>query len=90
MRKSIHKPEYLALLAMVRKQRTACGMTQTALSEALARPQPYISTIETGVRRLDVVELREICQVLGVSIVDLIGDWDAEIRSRARRPQRKS
>lgn len=66
---------------MLRKQRMARGMTQTELSEMLRRPQPYISTIETGVRRLDVLELREICRALGVSVVDLVADWDAEVCS---------
>lgn len=85
MRKSIHKPDYVALLMLLRKRRTTCGLTQTELSEALARPQPYISTIETGVRRLDILELREICQVLGISVVELVQEWDAAIPITKRR-----
>ncbi len=43
-------------------------LTQVELSKALGRPQSYVSKYENGERKLDYVEIREICQVLGISM----------------------
>jgi transcriptional regulator with XRE-family HTH domain len=43
-------------------------LTQAELSKALGRPQSYVSKYENGERRLDYVEVLEICQVLGVTM----------------------
>lgn len=44
------------------------GMTQAELSRALGKPQSYVSKYETGERRLDYVEVNEICKALGVGM----------------------
>ncbi len=44
------------------------GLTQIELSKALGKPQSYVSKYENGERKLDYVEVREICQALGVSM----------------------
>ncbi len=44
------------------------GLTQVELSKALGRPQSYVSKYENGERKLDYVEIREICQALGISM----------------------
>ncbi|EBR1589114.1 helix-turn-helix transcriptional regulator [Salmonella enterica] len=52
--------------------RKRVGFTQKKLSEALGKPQSYISKYETGERRIDVVELIDICDELGVPFYNLI------------------
>jgi len=44
------------LLAFERKK---AGLTQTELSAALGKPQSFVSKVESGERRLDLVELVE-------------------------------
>lgn len=66
MRKSLYQRENLAFLAMLRAERESRGVLQADLSGALGKPQSYISKIERGERRVDVIELRRILQVLGV------------------------
>ena len=44
------------------------GITQVELSRILGRPQSYVSKYETGERRLDYVEINDICKALGISI----------------------
>ncbi|WP_341937929.1 helix-turn-helix domain-containing protein [Marinimicrobium sp. C2-29] len=56
------------LLRQLRKERA--GLTQVELSQALGRPQSYVSKYETGERRLDYVEVVEICQAIGVAVDD--------------------
>ncbi len=70
--KSIHKPEYQTLLQLLRTVRAEAVLTQTACSQALGRPQSYISDVERGVRRMDVLQLQEFCTVCGVSLSDFV------------------
>jgi len=44
------------------------GLTQVGLSQALGRPQSHVSKYETGERKLDYVEITEICEALGISM----------------------
>ncbi|MCC8544254.1 XRE family transcriptional regulator, partial [Xanthomonas euvesicatoria pv. euvesicatoria] len=41
--KSIHKDHYDILLQQLRELRLSAGLTQVALSNALERPQSYVS-----------------------------------------------
>jgi len=54
------------LLKELRKNEA--DMTQVELSEALGRPQSYVSKYETGERKLDYVEVSDICKALGISM----------------------
>lgn len=45
------------------------GITQVGLAERLGRPQSFVSKYERGERRLDVIELCEVCHALGIDPV---------------------
>ena len=62
------------LANLVADQRKAKGMTQAELARALGRHQPFIANIESGERRLDIVELIEICDVLGADLNEIIAE----------------
>jgi transcriptional regulator with XRE-family HTH domain len=84
--KSIHKPEYQTLLQLLRAVRTEAGLTQVTCSRALGRPQSYISDIERGVRRMDILQLQEFCRVCGMSLRDFVSRLEqAPEPDRARR-----
>ena len=55
------------------------GVTQKQLAELLKVNQAFISKVETCERRLDIIELHHICQVLGISFVDFIQEVDRDI-----------
>lgn len=59
-------------LSLVRQMRVDAGLRQADLARKLAEPQSFVSRYESGDRRLDVLELRQICGVLGVSLADFI------------------
>lgn len=75
MRKSIHRPEYAALCALLREKRLAAGLQQTEVSARLKRRQPFVSDVERGVRRLDLIELQDLAAVYGVDLVELINEY---------------
>jgi transcriptional regulator with XRE-family HTH domain len=66
--KSIHDPRYVEMLGRLRRAREERGIGQQELAARLGRPQSYISKIETGDRRVDLVEILDICRSLGVQL----------------------
>ncbi|OOG39171.1 helix-turn-helix transcriptional regulator [Rhodanobacter sp. C05] len=92
--KSIHKSEYLVLLSRLRALRIAAGLTQVDLSAALQRPQSYVSDVERGSRRMDLLQLREFCNACGQSLTEFVDEFEQElgqvkpIRKPPKRPAR--
>lgn len=72
--KSIHRKEYKKLLDALVAARKAKGITQQDLADALGKPQSYISKIENGERRLDILEFNELCKIIEVSPAEILGD----------------
>jgi len=79
MSKTIYRPEHTALLSLLKKYRKAAGLTQVQCSKALERPQSFMSDVESGTRRLDIVQLRDLCKVLGVGLQDLIAEFEKSL-----------
>ncbi len=59
-------------LLLLRQMRKDAGLRQTDLAKKLGEPQSFVSRYESGERRLDVLELKCICSILGVSLNDFI------------------
>jgi transcriptional regulator with XRE-family HTH domain len=68
MEKSIFTEEYAALLELLRQARQAAELTQVELARRLGQSQSFVSKVEAGQRRLDVIQLRTICQALGTTL----------------------
>jgi transcriptional regulator with XRE-family HTH domain len=81
MPKTIYRREHAVLLALLKKYRNAAGLTQVQCSKALERPQSFMSDVESGTRRLDIVQLRDLCKVLGISLADLVQELEEGIRN---------
>ncbi len=79
MLKSLHTRQYALLLQELRAARAAAGLSQIALAERLDMQQSDVSKCERGTRRLDVVELRQWGQALGVGLVELVQRLDERI-----------
>jgi len=52
------------------------NLTQVALAKKLRRPQSFVSKYEIGERRLDLVELGEICAAMGISLGDFVRKFE--------------
>lgn len=79
MSKTIYRPEHAVLLSLLKKYRKAAGLTQVQCSKALDRPQSFMSDVESGTRRLDIVQLRDLCKVLGIGLPDLIAEFEKSL-----------
>jgi transcriptional regulator with XRE-family HTH domain len=70
--KSTYTEAYQKLLVEIVAARKASGMTQAELAAGLGRPQSYVSKIETGERRVDVVELVEIAKRINLDVSSVL------------------
>jgi len=60
------------LLNLLKQVRSEAGLTQAAMAKKLGQPQSYVSKYESGERRLDVVELKHVCQAAEISLTEFI------------------
>lgn len=68
MSKTIYSKEYKVVIDRLKKARREAGLKQEEVSSKLGKPQSYISKIERGERRLDVVELKKIADIYKKSL----------------------
>ena len=69
MEKNLYTQRQRVLLELLRDTRQEAGLRQEDVSEKLERPQSFVSKYESGERRLDVLELWDVCEVLEISPV---------------------
>jgi len=58
MGKSLYSKEYERFLVRLKVARENADLTQVYVAKKLKKPQSYVSKIEAGERRVDVVELK--------------------------------
>ena len=73
--KTIHSPAYRALLDQLKRLREKAGVSQAELAARLGRQQTWVSKVELGERRLDVDELRQVCEALGADLLRVMREW---------------
>jgi transcriptional regulator with XRE-family HTH domain len=79
MGKSLGSTESEKLAALLRSVRSESGLTQAQVAERLELPQSFVSKYESGERRVDLVELRQICKALGISLGDFIRRFEKDV-----------
>jgi transcriptional regulator with XRE-family HTH domain len=83
MEKTIYTREYAVVLRLLKESRERAGITQVDLAKALGRSQSYVSKVERGDRRLDIVQLRTICQALGLTLTEFVRRLEEALTGRA-------
>ncbi len=83
MTKTIHREETQTLIDLLREVRVAAGMTQSELSLKLGRAQSFISDVERGQRRLDLVQLHDFCVAVGTPLPKLVKMFESRIAHSA-------
>jgi len=68
------------LQALLRQVRADAGLTQTDVAQRLSQPQSFVSKYESGERRLDILELREVCHAIGIPLPEFIRRLEQALR----------
>jgi transcriptional regulator with XRE-family HTH domain len=76
MRSRAYRARRDALQAFLRQARLDAGWTQQKLAKRLDRPQSFVSKYEAGERRLDIIEVQEICNILKVPVEKVLRALD--------------
>ncbi|MCY1487552.1 hypothetical protein D9M68_212260 [compost metagenome] len=79
LEKSVYREENLVLLRLLKQCRVEAGLTQAQFAQVLERPQSFASDIERGLRRLDLVQLRDICIALNIGLVEFVQRFEDEL-----------
>lgn len=70
--KSIYSRRHEILLRILREIRTEAGLRQVDLAIKLGEPQSFVSKYESGERRLDVLELEQVCTCCETTLTDFV------------------
>ena len=65
------------MLDLIIQARKRAGLTQQDMAAKLNRPQSFVSKVELGERRLDVIEFLELCRVMGADPYRLLRELNA-------------
>lgn len=65
MGKTLGSPRHKSLVEFLVSKREASGMTQAELAACLGQYQSFVARVESGQRRIDVVEFVELSEILG-------------------------
>ncbi len=63
MPKVIYSKEHHSTVAKLKKAREEAGLDQVAVAKALGKTQSYVSKIESGQRRIDVIVLQDFARL---------------------------
>lgn len=75
VQKSIGSADHKRLGLRLRDLRRGLGLSQQELADRLEVDQTFVSKVERGERRLDLMELRSVCQALDIDLVDLVSEF---------------
>jgi transcriptional regulator with XRE-family HTH domain len=76
MQKSMYSQRQQALTSLLRQVRRESGLTQVDLAERIGEPQSFVSKYESGERRLDLVELEQVCSAMGMSLSEFVRRYE--------------
>jgi transcriptional regulator with XRE-family HTH domain len=83
----VQQRDYKKVGRVLKIAREEAGLTQAVLASRLSKPQSFVSSCESGQRRVDLLELQRIATAIGTDPVDLysaILEVDAKPKSSKR------
>lgn len=72
MARTLGSARHACLIKLVVRAREAAGLTQAEVAARLGRHQPFVSNIESGERRIDLIELLELAAIIGLDLPQVI------------------
>ena len=90
MQKTIHSGQYATFLQILRNTRRQARLTQIEVAARIHETQSFVSKVERGERRVDIVEVRTFCEAFGVSFEKFAATFDAAVRPKPSIRRRRS
>jgi len=72
MAKTIHSARLRRLTEILTERRKEAGLTQADVARAMGRHQPFIANIESGQRRIDIVELMQLAEIMELNLHEVL------------------
>ena len=79
MKKGLNSKEAKILIEMIYQLRASSGLRQSDLAKALKVPQSFISKLESGERRIDLIELRTVLSFLKTDLIEFVMEFEKRI-----------
>jgi transcriptional regulator with XRE-family HTH domain len=73
MSQTLSSARHEALIALLIEKRKKAGLTQTELAKKLKQHQSFVARVESGQRRIDVVELLDFADAIGFDVGAVLG-----------------
>lgn len=72
IKKTIYTSEYKAIIANLKKARQEKGLSQAEVAKRLGVGQSFISKIESGQYRLDILQLQQFARIFSKSLTSFL------------------
>lgn len=89
LEKSLYTSEHRIVTELLREIRLEAGLTQIQLAESLEQSQSFVSKYERGDRRLDIVQLRTVCQAVGITLAEFVTRMEKGITAKRRNKRQR-
>jgi len=73
MKKTIYSKEYKHLVEKIKKARKETDLDQKKVAKLLGRTQSYVSKVESGQVRIDIIQLKEFARIYKKDLKFFIG-----------------
>ena len=72
MKKAIYSKQHKTLTTRLKAARIQCGLSQIQVSKILETTQSHISKIESGQRRLDIIQLKVFAKLYKKELISFV------------------
>ena len=79
MSDSDKRAQRVILQQLLRELRVEAQLRQIDVARCIGQPQPFVSKYESGERRLDLIELKQICSALDVPLAEFIQRFEDSV-----------
>lgn len=76
MSKTLESKRHKALIAILIEKREAIGMKQAEVADKLGEYQSFVARVESGQRRVDVIEFLDLAEILGLDPKKVIAELE--------------
>ncbi|WP_104081082.1 helix-turn-helix domain-containing protein [Cryobacterium sp. Y11] len=70
------RSRHIHLAAIFKRKRERSGLSQQQVAEKLGVTQSWVSNVEKGARRLDLVEGSALAKAIGTSLIEIVAEWE--------------